>query len=142
MWRIGNRVPSVQQIPESSKLYVGCYVSDHWAHWFVTDSLTEDWFNLKIKNSLVSSRVDYFSYEIFIDNKQVYETINWSPKVFYNVQAEFGRIRDGDYLLADGSYRNLQVISKKIGFHFTVQSFVENADVFCENPVSVRFSLD
>ena len=76
--------------------------------------MTEDWFNLKLTQAKTSGD---FRFSIFIDNIKVHSTINSQPEVFGNVQAEFGRMRDRpNFKIADGSYRNLQLKSKKCDF--------------------------
>ena len=74
------------------------------------DNINEDWFTLKL-NQVETS--DGFRYSIFVNDKEVTSDINTTPKIFTNVQAEFGRIRDYHrYQIAVGSYRNLEVTSK------------------------------
>ena len=54
-----------------------------------------------------------YEYSILIDDKQLLSKENTTPKVWNNVQAEFGRIKDvSGFRIAKGSYRNLQVTSK------------------------------
>ena len=107
---IGFFVPAVYQWKESRTLYIAHYVNGDRNHVFTTEEMTEDWFNLKIRQEETSGS---FKYSILIDNIEVYSIINTTPKVFTNVQAEFGRIKDhADYRIADGSFRNLQLKSK------------------------------
>ena len=125
----GNRVPSVFQHPYSkgalvlklfktlyehlklsTKLHICSFVNDDWNYQFNTEDLTEDWFNLKIKQVENSGS---YEYSILIDDKQVLSKENKTPKVWNNVQAEFGRIKDvSGFRIAKGSYRNLRVTSK------------------------------
>ena len=76
--------------------------------------MTEDWFKLKLTQAETSGN---FHFSIFIDNIKVHSTINSQPEVFKNVRAEFGRMRDNsNFKVANGSYRSLQVKSKKCKF--------------------------
>ena len=77
--------------------------------------MSDDWFNLKLVQTETSG--DY-KFSIFIDKIEVYSVINVKPEVFKNVRAEFGRMRDKPdvWKIAKGSYRNLQLKSKKFIF--------------------------
>ena len=110
LYCIGNRIPAVFQAPNSRKLGIYSYVNNDWSHWFITESLPESWVNVKIRQI---RKLGIIEYSIHVDNKEVYAVNNTTPKVFIDVQAEFGRIKDHpDYQIAQGSYRNLQLTSK------------------------------
>ena len=98
----------------TGKLLISYHLSGKWATDFYTEEMTEDWFNLKINQVETSGS---FKFSIFINDERIYSVINTTPKVFTNVQAEFGRNRDhSTFRLAEGSYRNLQFTSKQNTF--------------------------
>ena len=81
-----------------------------WNYITIIPDLGEDWYNLKFKQELVSGN---YKYSVLINDIEMHSVTNETPKVFTNVQAEFGRIRDfAGCWLADGSYRNLKVKSE------------------------------
>ena len=83
-------------------------------HHFIAEEMTEDWFNLKLTQNETSGD---FHFSIFIDSIKVYSIINSEPEDFKSVRAEFGRMRyNSNHKVADGSYRSLQVKSKKCKF--------------------------
>ena len=95
----------------SSKLHICNYVNGDWNYQFETEDLVvRKWFNLKIKQTENSGS---YEYSILIDDKQVLSKKNTTPKVWNNVQAEFGRIKDvSGFQIARGFYRNLRVTSE------------------------------
>ena len=110
MWTMGNRIPGVFQSPRSNKLLIVNYINGNWNYYYLTENLTEDWFNLKIQQKKIFK---VFKYMILINGKEVFSVINTTPIVWNNVRAEFGRIRDrSEYEIVVGAYRNLQVSSK------------------------------
>ena len=94
----------------SSKLHISSFVNDNWNFAFDTENLTEDWFNLKIKQS---ENAGTYEYSIFIDDEKVFSVENKTPKVWENVRAEFCSSEKWvAKSIASGSYRNLRVESK------------------------------
>ena len=80
-------------------------------HAVYTENLTEGWFNLTLQQL---ERAGSYQYSIYIDDNKIYTIINKTPRSWSNVRAFFALSDFKNHKIANGSYRNLQVISKLV----------------------------
>ena len=123
----------------SSKLHICNYVNGDWNYQFETENLiVRKWFNLKIKQTENSGS---YEYSILIDDEQVLSKENTTPKVWKNVQAEFGRIKDvSGFQIAKGSYRNLQVTSECLILQTNLCNLIQLDDKISKEARQVKLS--
>ena len=108
----GGRIPAVYLYKESNMLLVCSALNgDGNVCWTSKEMPINTWFNLKIKQSFLYAE---YVYEIFIDDKLMFERANDQPTTFENVQGIIGNSFEPhwDFQLAAGKYKNFRFTSQ------------------------------
>ena len=130
----GSQIPGIYQHKLSNRLALCNFVNNNGNICTNHDVSENEWFNVKflqvilIEISFVSNcmftYVEFkaeesgqFHYSIFLDGDEIISLINTSPKVFSGVHAQTGRTiipenASGNYVAANGSFRNLKLTSE------------------------------
>ena len=108
----GGRIPAVYLYKESNMLLVCSALNgDGNVCWTSKEMPINTWFNLKIKQSFLYAE---YVYEIFIDDKLMFEMANDQPTTFENVQGIIGNSFEPhwDFKLAAGKFKNFRFNSQ------------------------------